>query len=331
MNGASGREPASPAPAVENREFPTAFTLLELLVVISILGILAALSVPALKNLGQSNSQTSAVQQVLDGVSRARQLAISQHTTVYMVFVTTNFFNLNNDKGQSLVTGLETLANFSGSSAEQQAAQQTALTTLTNLLADQLTGYNFISHGHVGDQPGQHQWHYLDDWQTLPDGSFIAAPKFLYQNYSLIIPRWQADQAGQIDSGWTIPSSSLIPPNAKANQISGFARSSQAIPFPTEKSPGVYYLPYIAFDYRGQLISEVDTYGNYHHAYIPLAQGSVGYSLNPATKMPVIPTSPVTASDIQEKPPGNSTNISYNVIDINPLTGRASLQKYQMQ
>src|ERR1035441_5704105 len=58
------------------------FTLIELLVVISILGLLAALTVPALKNFGKSDVNISASRQMLDGVARARQLAISQRTTV---------------------------------------------------------------------------------------------------------------------------------------------------------------------------------------------------------------------------------------------------------
>ena len=70
----------------------SAFTLIELLVVISIMGLLAGLAVPALKNLGKSNVNISAQRQLLDDVAHARQLAVSQRTTVYMVFVPTNFW-----------------------------------------------------------------------------------------------------------------------------------------------------------------------------------------------------------------------------------------------
>ena len=126
------------------------FTLLELLVVITIIGIMAALSVPALKNLGKSNVQVSASRQMLDDIGRARQLAVSQHTTVYMVFVP-GIWNL-------------------------PANQQTA--ALTNLLDKQFTGYNFISLRSIGDQPGQGTTNYLAEWKSLPDGAFIALNKF---------------------------------------------------------------------------------------------------------------------------------------------------------
>jgi prepilin-type N-terminal cleavage/methylation domain-containing protein len=70
----------------------TAFTLIELLVVIAILGIMAGLTVPVLKNFAKSDATLGASRQLLDGVARARQLAISQRTTVYMVFVPQNFW-----------------------------------------------------------------------------------------------------------------------------------------------------------------------------------------------------------------------------------------------
>src|SRR5271154_6127254 len=102
------------------------FTLVELLTVIAIVGILVGLVVPALKNVNNGNATASATRQLLDDVARARQLAISQHTTVYMVFVPTNFWGNNPN------TYLSTLT----------PAQSTAA---TNLCDKQLTGYTFVS------------------------------------------------------------------------------------------------------------------------------------------------------------------------------------------
>ena len=138
-----------------------------MLVVISILGILAALTVPALKNLGKSNAAISASRQMLDAVGRARQLAIADHTTVYMVFVPTNFWNLPDGTFNTIWWNNLTLAQR---------------TTATNLCDKQLSGYTFVAYGAVGDQPGQHVWHYLEPWQGLPDGSFIALQKFIGTN-----------------------------------------------------------------------------------------------------------------------------------------------------
>ena len=288
-----------------------AFTLLELLVVISIIGILAALSVPALKNLGKSNVQVSASRQLLDDIGHARAMAVSQHTTVYMVFVPTNFFNLNNSYNGNVMAGLNNPAYIPVASD-----RLTALTTATNLVEKQLAAYALVSYGAVGDQPGQHIWRYLTDWQFLPDGAFIAAQKFCNNGVSMNIPQWNTDYAGQLDD-WR----NFLP------QV--YAFTNAWIPFPTEKSPQVW-MPYLAFDYLGRLISETADGASFHHAYIPLVQGSVSYSLDPATKSPLIPASPLQPGDITENPPGNSTNISYNVIDINPLTGRATPQHFKM-
>ncbi len=268
----------------------SAFTLIELLVVISILGILAALTVPALKNFGKSDVNISASRQLLDGVARARQLAVSQRTTVYMVFVPTNFW-----MAPASIPGPGSFPNTWWTSLTP--AQTNAA---VGLCGEQLSGYDFIAYGALGDQPGRHTWHYLAPWQTLPDGSFIALQKFAGTN---IIQD---------------------PITLTQYPIAQF-RYTNNIPFPTETSAAGVWLAYLAFDYRGQLVSEVDASGNYNDAYVPLAHGSVLPAINPNTKALQFGN-----PDVAETPPGNSTNISYNIVHINWLTGRAVLEYHKM-
>lgn len=258
-----------------------AFSLIELLVVLAIMGIMAALAVPALKNFGRADAMVAADQQMLTDVARARQLAISQRTTVYMVFVPTNFW--------ANITGLT-------------PAQKTALTNLCNY---QLTGYTFIAYGALGDQPGQHQWHYLASWQQLPDGTFIAQQKFNSQSSPPLYT----------GTFFNIPAFNLNIP------IYGFP--TNAIPFPTVDSP-LLSLPCLAFNYLGQLTFDGQNVAN-RHEYIPLARGIVAPAADPATK-----AFQFNAPQVVENPPGNSTNI-YNLIDIDPLTGRATLQEPQLR
>src|SRR5262249_54306115 len=71
----------SHAPTLPRSHAPTAFTLLELLTVIAIIGIIAAISLPVMHNLKPDPAATGG-RQLLDALTRARQLAISQRTTV---------------------------------------------------------------------------------------------------------------------------------------------------------------------------------------------------------------------------------------------------------
>lgn len=280
-----------------------AFTLVELLVVISILGLLAALSVPAIKNIGKASVATSASQQLLDDVARARQLAMSRRTTVYMVFVPTNFFNVN------FWSALSSMTNAS--------ERLTAMNTASNLIQSQLSGYTFIANGQLGDQPGRHEWRYLSEWQALPEGNFIAAQKFARPAGSpgayFNIPVWEADNFGRLDNAW------------RSGQSGVYCFSVGSFPFPTESSPH-YQLPFIAFNHLGRLVSETLDGENFHHAYIPLAQGIVAFGFDGTTKRPQ-----PTIATVDETPPGNSTNISYNIVDIDPLIGRARLMFYKLQ
>ena len=264
-----------------------AFTLIELLVVIAILGIMAGLTVPVLKNFAKSDATLGASRQLLDGVARARQLAISQRTTVYMVFMPMNFW-------ADALGNLNT-AWFNNLTPAQQIAT-------TNLCDKQLTGYTFIAKGAMGDQPGQHAWHYLAPWQSLPDGTFIAWTKF---TNSLAGPPYTITDS--INPG-------------KFYNIYGFA--TNAMPFPTATNTSLIF-PCLAFNYLGQLTVDGQTVA-VRDEYIPIAKGSVLYARDTVTK-----AFQFNPPDASEMPPGNSTN-SYNIVHIDRLTGRAVLEFQKM-
>ena len=143
-----------------------AFTLIEMLTVVAIIGIIAGFSIPVLKNFGQANVGVSASRQLLDDIGRARQLAMSQRTTVYMVFVPTNFWEPSG--WYHLIPALWTNAVVNAGH----------ISVVSNLFDKQLTGYTFLAYGALGDQPGRHTWHYLAPWQSLPDGAYIPPLKF---------------------------------------------------------------------------------------------------------------------------------------------------------
>jgi prepilin-type N-terminal cleavage/methylation domain-containing protein len=257
------------------------FTLIELLVVISILGIMAGLTVPVLKNWSKSDATLGASRQLLDGVARARQLAISQRTTVYMVFVPPDFWN-------ELTTA--------------QTNTPAGMTAAINLCDKQFTGYTFVSLRSVGDQPGQGVPHYLAPWQTLPDNTFIATNKFIAPSQ----PPFN------------------IPDYDPTVNIYGF-NTNATFPFPTADALPRIPLPWIAFNYLGQLTVDGQTVAPLDE-YIPIAKGSVLYARDPATK-----TFQFNPPEASENPPGNSTDISYSIVHIDRLTGRAVLEFHKMQ
>jgi len=295
----ASRTARCPSPATQG------FTLIELLVVIAILGILAGIAIPVLKNFGRSDATLGGSRQLLNDVAFARQKAISLRTTVYMVFIPTNFW-IDSLGKNTVTTPSDWWKNLS-------LADQTAV---TNLADKQLSGYTFIAYGAMGDQPGRHAWHYLQPWQSLPDGTFIAFQKFTPTTNTIV---------------------DGINPNKVFNVIGFNIKTNNAFPFPdetgTNNNSGVIVLPYIAFNYLGQLTVDGQTVAPLDE-YIPLAHGSVLPVRDPNTKDPVLPylTAALASSPaISENPPGNSTNSSYNIVHIDRLSGHAILEFQQTQ
>ena len=269
-----------------------AFTLIELLVVIGIIGVLAAMVGPTLIGFSKGDAMLAANRMMLDGVARARQLAISQHTTVYMVFVPTNYWaDVAYASSPNIIP------------ADRIAA--------TNLAEKQLVGFNFVTLRSIANQPGQNTVRYLSSWQTLPDKAFIAQWKFNMDIFQ---------------------SNNIVDANTPLQpyQVRGF-NITRSIPFPlpdTKANPGAFpyvALPYIAFDYQGHLITtppgaEADG------EFIPLAHGSVAPAIDTVTRKPILAT-----PSILEQPSGNSAGSSFNLVHIDQFSGRARLERQQVK
>jgi prepilin-type N-terminal cleavage/methylation domain-containing protein len=266
----------------------TAFTLLELLTVIAIIGVIAALAMPVIGKF-KPNYTASASRQLLDDLARARQLAISQRTTVCMVFVPARFWD---------VTVYPQVGVW----------RPADLAMATNLLDKQLIGYNFVALRGLGDQPGSATPRYLGAWKTLPEGSIIPTNKFLNNGFAFAVP-YTNNPIAFLFNGFD--NTSFIPFPLE---------DTPKNPATLLKAPYVK-LSYIGFDYMGRMITLDDNDNGRpkpsgRDALIPLAKGAASFARGP-DKKPIQGT-----ANFLEQPAGNATN-AFNLVHVSWLTGRA--------
>jgi len=146
-----------------------AFTLIEMLVVLGIIGMLAAMTVPSFTKAGKKGEALeSATRQLQDDLALARLKAMSGRTKVYVVFAPDlSWFGS--------LTAFQTNYLFTNQAAN-------------SVIGGQLTSYAIFAPRQVGDQPGQNTPRYLTEWHSLPDGAFIPTSAFYNPNIFHNVP-----------------------------------------------------------------------------------------------------------------------------------------------
>jgi prepilin-type N-terminal cleavage/methylation domain-containing protein len=261
-----------------------AFSLVELLVVMGIIALLAAIGLPALRGIGGSNDIGAAVRQLMDDISYARTKAINERATVYVVFVGPGILN----------------QTWSPAEAKEVAKH-------ANL---QFTSYALFTTRSLGDQPGRNNPRYITDWRTLPDGVFIPTNKFdlaKYKNYDSMKNETLFNRPFFFSEDSMEP----YPPLPGQNPTS----KDYLFPFPGTNSTKRIPLPYIAFDFKGRLKLPDNRYSD--DVIIPVAKGSIVYP----QETPGGDPNSLAAAEVIETPKGNATNNP--AIRIDWLTGRA--------
>jgi prepilin-type N-terminal cleavage/methylation domain-containing protein len=298
LPGPTGR---STSPAPRRRIAAPAFTLLELLVVVAVIGLLAGITAPAIRGMVQGKTLASGHRQLTDDLNRARQEALRLRTTVYVVFAPTNVWQTR----LSLDAQIESM--ISSQLAPQRFREQ-ALRSFTNIALGVFHSYALLVEREIGAQPGRNHTRYLGPgWQTLPDG-VILSPKLFFP--SPLTPTDRQDQAIH-----ELPQRPFHFPIAE---------------FPGDTLPAIP-MRFVAFGPDGRLaLDEMNQYwalnGRPELRLPPMSefalgvgQGSVFIARDAAGRI-----DPTVVPDAIETPRDNATN---NRVIVSSLTGRSRILK----
>ena len=135
-----------------------AFTLLEMLVVLVIIAIIAGLALPHIRGNTESVAINAACRQLVADFSYARQRAISERTTVAVVFISPD------------VLGTDLLGGGLSNKEKDEVRR---------LQGGVFTHYALYQYRRVGEQPGTRGTDgYITEWKSLPEKTFIDPMEF---------------------------------------------------------------------------------------------------------------------------------------------------------
>ena len=132
----------------------SAFSLVEMLVVLVIIAILAGLTLPHIRGHSESVAINAAMNQLIEDLAFARQKAISQRSIVAVVFITD--------------------AIFDPEELPLRNADAEELPEIKRLQAGAFTHYAIYQLRRVGEQPGRATEGYITEWKALPEKTFLA-------------------------------------------------------------------------------------------------------------------------------------------------------------
>ncbi|MFO1459578.1 MAG: prepilin-type N-terminal cleavage/methylation domain-containing protein [Verrucomicrobiota bacterium] len=286
-----------------------AFTLVELLVVMSLIGLITFMAIPAFRGFGQENIIGAAQRQVQDDLAYARLQAIKNRAPVYMVFLQPPYqqdanFPLELSRAHQALLKLPVVND------EDRLFREAGLRVFTNIFPLQYSAYALYTEASVGEQPGVRRRRYLTEWRALPEGALFPTNGLQIQ----------------------------LPPfiTGVANQIVLTNLPTMTVPFPLGPDRAgdaleLHYLslPAIGFDAQGRLYNfqfDGQPRGNgttLADRFLAVGIGSASFN----RKAGLGQTNQYdfeAVPDVIETPRRNYTN---HILRVSALTGRVKFQK----